>query len=180
VESIQASRAVPYPRVLYALGIRHVGETVAEKLAEAFPTLDQLLAAPAEAIAAVYTLGDTIAQSVRAYLDDPENQAEIARLREAGLQFALRRPSRSQEGPLAGKRLLVTGTFPGVRREDLIAYIQAHGGTYASGISRNLDYLVVGEEAGPTKLQKAHQLGIRLLSLADLEALVGQPVPRTL
>jgi len=179
VENIQASRSVPYPRVLYALGIRHVGETVAEKLAEAFPTIDQLMAASAEQIAAVYTLGDTIARSVRAYLDDPENQAEIARLRQAGLQFALQRPSRPQEGPLAGKRLLVTGTFPGVRREDLIAYIQAHGGTYASGLSRTLDYLVVGQDAGPTKLQKAHQLGIRLLSLADLEALVGQPVPRT-
>jgi len=178
VENIQASRAVPYPRVLYALGIRHVGETVAEKLAEAFPTIDQLLKAPVQQIAAVYTIGETIAQSVRAYLDDPENQAEIARLRKVGLQFALQRPSRPVEGPLAGKRFLVTGTFPGLRREDLIAYIQAHGGLYASGLTKNLDYLVVGQDAGPTKLEKARQWGIPLLSLADLEALTGSPIPR--
>ncbi len=177
VQNIQASKAVPYPRVLYGLGIRHVGETVAEKLAEAFPTIDALLSASEEAIAAVYTIGETIARSVRAYLDDPENRAEIERLRAAGLQFALQAsPKASSEGPLAGKRFLVSGTFGEISRDTLIAYIERHGGQYASSVSKNLDYLVVGDSPGPSKLEKAKKLGIPLLSLSELEALVGVPV----
>ena len=176
VQNIQASKQVPYPRVLYALGIRHVGEAVAEKLAEAFPTIEALKAAAEDEIASVYTIGETIARSVRAYLDDPENWEEIERLKAAGLQFSMQKAEKKRSGPLAGKRLLVTGTFPGISREEIIAYIEAHGGTYASGVSKNLDYLVVGEEAGPTKLEKAQKLGIKQISLAELEALVGQPI----
>ncbi|MCX7980246.1 MAG: NAD-dependent DNA ligase LigA [Bacteroidia bacterium] len=176
VQNIQASKEVPYPRVLYALGIRHVGEAVAEKLAEAFPTVEALKAAAEDEIASVYTIGETIARSVRAYLDDPENWEEIERLKAVGLQFSIQKAEKKRSGPLAGKRLLVTGTFPGISREEIIAYIEAHGGTYASGVSKNLDYLVVGEEAGPTKVEKAQKLGIKQISLAELEALVGAPI----
>lgn len=179
VQNIQASRSVPYPRVLYALGIRHVGESVAEKLAQAFPSIDQLIGASVEEIAAVPTLGEVIARSVWAYLDDPENRAEIERLRAAGLPFTVaEEPAPPSEGPLKGKKLLITGTFPGIRREDLMAYIRAHGGTYASSLTQNLDYLVVGQDAGPAKLEKARQWGLRMISLEELEALTGTPLPR--
>ncbi|MDW8235579.1 MAG: NAD-dependent DNA ligase LigA [Bacteroidia bacterium] len=149
VQSIQASKNVPYPRVLYALGIRHVGETVAEKLAEAFPSIQQLIEASEENIAQVYTIGPVIAQSVKAFLSDAENLAEIAELQKIGLQLSQMISTKSSEGPLSGKKFLVSGTFDGVRREEIIAYIQAHGGIYASGITKDLDYLVVGEGAGP-------------------------------
>ncbi|MCS6895248.1 MAG: NAD-dependent DNA ligase LigA [Bacteroidia bacterium] len=177
VQNIQASKSVPYPRVLYALGIRHVGETVAQKLAEAFPTIGSLYEASEEAIAKVYTIGSVIARSVYTYLHDKENWEEIQRLRSIGLQFSALSAARPSAGlPLSGKRLLVSGTFEGVSRDSLIAYIQAHGGIYASSISKNLDYLVVGENAGPSKLEKARRLGIKVLSLPELEGLVGKPV----
>ncbi|MEN3040880.1 MAG: NAD-dependent DNA ligase LigA [Bacteroidia bacterium] len=177
VQNIQASKATPYPRVLYALGIRHVGEAVAHKLAEAFPTIDNLYEASEEAIARVYTIGEVIARSVYSYLHDEENWGEIQRLRALGLQFSTAPKSLlASDLPLGGKRLLVSGTFEGISREEIIAYIQRHGGTYASGVSKNLDYLVVGENAGPSKLEKARSLGIKIISLAELEQLVGRPV----
>jgi DNA ligase (NAD+) len=169
---IQASRQVPYERVLYALGIRHVGETAAQKLAEAFPNIEALMAASEEDLASVHGLGEVIAKSVRAFLDEPENQLEIQALREAGLQFE--RKTRKHEGPLSGKRFLISGKLNGIPREALKNYIIAHGGIYASSISKNLDYLVVGEDMGPSKRAKAEALGIKMIGLSELEALVGK------
>ncbi len=169
---IQASRQVPYERVLYALGIRHVGETAAQKLAEAFPSIEALLSASEEEIASVHGLGEVIAKSVRTFLNEPENQLEIQALREAGLQFE--RKTRKYEGPLSGKRFLISGTFAGIPREALKNYITEHGGIYASSISKNLDYLVVGEDMGPAKRAKAEALGIQMIGLSELEALVGK------
>ena len=169
---IQASRQVPYERVLYALGIRHVGETAAQKLAEAFPTIEALMAASEEDLASVHGLGEVIAKSVRAFLAEPENQLEIQALREAGLQFE--RKTRKHEGPLSGKRFLISGKLNGIPREALKNYIIAHGGIYASSISKNLDYLVVGEDMGPSKRAKAEALGIKMIGLSELEALVGK------
>jgi DNA ligase (NAD+) len=172
IAEIQASRQVPYERVLYALGIRHVGETAAQKLAEAFPNIEALMAASEEDLASVHGLGEVIAKSVRAFLDEPENQLEIQALREAGLQFE--RKTRKHEGPLSGKRFLISGKLNGIPREALKNYIIAHGGIYASSISKNLDYLVVGEDMGPSKRAKAEALGIKMIGLSELEALVGK------
>lgn len=169
---IQASRQVPYERVLYALGIRHVGETAAQKLAEAFPNIEALMAASEEDLASVHGLGEVIAKSVRAFLAEPENQLEIQALRETGLQFE--RKTRKHEGPLSGKRFLISGKLNSIPREALKNYIIAHGGIYASSISKNLDYLVVGEDMGPSKRAKAEALGIKMIGLSELEALVGK------
>ncbi len=173
VAEIQASRQVPYERVLYALGIRHVGETAAQKLAEAFPGIDALLSAPEEEIASVHGIGEVIARSVRAFLDDPENQAEIQALREAGLQFE--KKTLKREGPLTGKRFLISGKFEGISREALKSYIIEHGGLYTSGVSKNLDYLVAGAEMGPSKKARAETLGVRIITLEELEKMVGKP-----
>jgi len=172
IAEIQASRQVPYERVLYALGIRHVGETAAQKLAEAFPSIDNLMAASEEEIACVHGVGEVIAKSLRTFLDDPQNQREIQALREAGLQFE--RKTRPYKGPLSGKRFLISGTFDSIPREALKNYIIEHGGIYASSLSKNLDYLVVGKDMGPSKRAKAEALGIRMIGLAELEALVGK------
>ena len=174
VAEIQASRQVPYERVLYALGIRHVGETAAQKIAEAFPHIEALLSAPEEELASVHGIGEVIARSVRTFLDDPENQAEIEALRAAGLQFEKKASKR--EGPLAGKRFLISGKFEGISREALKSYIIEHGGIYASSVSQNLDYLVVGADMGPSKKARAEALGVRMITLQELEALVGKPV----
>lgn len=176
VSSIQASKSVPYPRVLYALGIRHVGEAVAQKLAEAFPSIEELAEASEEKIASVYTIGEVIARSVYAYLHDEENWEEIQKLKRLGLQFAHKVKPASASLPLQGKRFLVTGTFDGIPRERIIAYIEENGGVYAAGVSKGLDYLIVGKDAGPTKLEKAQKLGIQMISLSELEAMVGKPV----
>ena len=171
VAEIQASRQVPYERVLYALGIRHVGETAAQKLTEAFPGIDALLSALEEEIASVHGIGEVIARSVRAFLDDPENQAEIQALKEAGLQFE--KKTLKREGPLTGKRFLISGKFEGISREALKSYIIEHGGLYASGVSKNLDYLVAGADMGPSKKARAEALGIRIITLEELEKMVG-------
>ena len=171
VAEIQASRQVPYERVLYALGIRHVGETAAQKLTEAFPGIDALLSALEEEIASVHGIGEVIARSVRAFLDDPENQAEIQALKEAGLQFE--KKTHKREGPLTGKRFLISGKFEGISREALKSYIIEHGGLYASGVSKNLDYLVAGADMGPSKKARAEALGIRIITLEELEKMVG-------
>ncbi|MCS7297821.1 MAG: NAD-dependent DNA ligase LigA [Bacteroidia bacterium] len=178
VQNVQSSKAVPYPRVLYALGIRHVGEAVAQKLAEAFTSIEALYNATEAEIAQVYTIGPIIAQSVYSYLHDEENWREIEELRRVGLQLSHKSLMRLDNLPLSGKRFLVSGTFPSVSRDTLISYIQENGGIYASGVSKNLDYLVVGEDAGPAKLEKARKLGVRMISLSDLEAMVGRPVQR--
>ncbi|MCX7606711.1 MAG: NAD-dependent DNA ligase LigA [Bacteroidia bacterium] len=178
VQNIHASKETPYERVLYALGIRHVGEAVAYKVAEAFPSIDSLMEASEEDIAGIPTIGPTIARSIKAYFDDPENRVEVEKLREIGLQMARRHREVKPLAnlPLSGKKVLVTGTFPGVSREEIIQYIKENGGEYVSGVSRNLDFLVVGEAAGPTKLEKAQKLGIPQITLQELEALVGVPI----
>ncbi len=173
ITEIQGSRQVPYERVLYALGIRHVGETAAQKLAEAFPSIEGLLSAPEEEIASVHGIGEVIARSVRAFLDDPENQAEIQALKAAGLQFE--KKTHTREGPLAGKRFLISGKFEGISREALKSYIIEHGGLYASGVSKNLDYLVAGADMGPSKKARAEALGVRMITLEELEKMVGKP-----
>jgi DNA ligase (NAD+) len=130
------------------------------------------MAASEEDLASVHGLGEVIAKSVRAFLAEPENQLEIQALREAGLQFE--RKTRKHEGPLSGKRFLISGKLNGIPREALKNYIIAHGGIYASSISKNLDYLVVGEDMGPSKRAKAEALGIKMIGLSELEALVGK------
>ena len=169
--ALEASRAVPFHRVLYGLGIRYVGEGVAAKLAEHFGSLEALAAATEAELLEAPEVGERIALSVQQWLAQPEHQRLIARLRMAGLQFtAQKKQLLSQK--LAGKKVLISGTFEGVSRDDLKALIQAHGGTNASGVSKNLDYLVAGADMGPAKLQKATELGIPMLSLAEFYALL--------
>lgn len=168
---LEASRQVPFHRVLYGLGIRYVGEGVAAKLAEHFGTLDALAAATEEQLLEAPEVGERIARSVASWFAQPEHRRLIERLRAAGLQFAAAKKTVLSQ-KLAGKKLLISGSFEGVSRDDLKALIVAHGGSLASGVSKNLDYLVAGADMGPAKLQKATELGVRLLSLAEFYALV--------
>ncbi|MBX3101917.1 MAG: NAD-dependent DNA ligase LigA [Bacteroidetes bacterium] len=171
-KAIADSTQVPFARVLYALGIRHVGEVVAAKLADHFGSMQALMAATVEQIAAVPDVGERIAQSIADWYRDPGNQHLIARLAAAGLQF--RGQPKVQLGTgLAGLKVLVSGTFEGWGRDDLKALIAAHGGINASGVTKQLDLLVAGEAMGPAKLAKAQELKIPIITLGELLQRVG-------
>jgi DNA ligase (NAD+) len=168
IEAIVNSKTQPWSRVLYGLGIRHVGSVNARTLTDQFATVDQLMAADPDAIATVYGIGTEIAQSVYQWFQVPANQALVERLRSAGVQL-VGAPglAKMQRSPLAGKTFVITGTLPTLKRDQAKDLIQQAGGKVSSSVSAKTSYVVVGEEAG-SKLDKAEALGITQLSEAQL------------
>ena len=174
VDAIAASQEQPWSRVLYGLGIRHVGTVNARVLAQNFPSVDQLKAAKIEDIEAVYGIGPEIAQSVYEWLRNASNWQLIEQLKAAGVQLVgtPAAPLSDEETlPLAGKTLVLTGSLPTLSRSEAKALIEKAGGKVTSSVSAKTDYLVVGEDAG-SKLAKAEKLGIPQLSAVDLLELV--------
>ena len=178
VAALDRSRQQPYARVLYGLGLRHVGKVNAETLAAHFPRIEQLAAATLEDLAAIHSIGDEIAQSVQAWFQIPGNQQLIARLQAAGLNLAGPTPQASPPPatPLAGKTVVITGTLPTLSRQEAEALIQQAGGKVTSSVSKKTDYLLVGADAG-SKLAKAEQLGIPQLTEAELQVLLAGSGP---
>jgi len=170
VGAIAQSKTKPWSRVLYGLGIRHVGSVNAQLLTQKFPTVEQLAAAEPANIAAVYGIGTEIASSVYQWFRIPANQTLIERLKAAGLQLADEietTATSSGNQPLSGKTFVITGTLPTLKRDEVKALIQNAGGKVTDSVSKKTDYVVVGEEAG-SKLEKAQQLGITCLSETQL------------
>ncbi len=178
VAALDRSRQQPYARVLYGLGLRHVGKVNAETLAAHFPRIEQLAAATLEDLATIHSIGDEIAQSVQAWFQIPGNQQLVARLRQAGLNLAGPAPRASPPPatPLAGKTVVITGTLPTLSRQEAEALIQQAGGKVTSSVSKKTDYLLVGADAG-SKLAKAEQLGIPQLTEAELQVLLAGSGP---
>ncbi|WP_088892671.1 NAD-dependent DNA ligase LigA [Leptolyngbya ohadii] len=173
VEAIDRSKQQPWSRVLYGLGIRHIGSVNAQTLVENFPTVDSLAQAEMAEIASIYGIGDEIAQAVYQWFRVPANLALVDRLRAAGLQLASGADSiRPKTGGLVGKTFVVTGTLPTLKRDEAKALIQEAGGKVSDSVSKKTDYLVVGDDAG-SKLEKAQKLGITQLSEAQLLELVA-------
>jgi DNA ligase (NAD+) len=165
LSAIEQSKQVPFRNVLFALGIRFVGATVAEKLASYFRNIDHLMAAGFEALIAVPEIGARIAQSVLNYFAEEDNRAFVERLRRAGVQLATQdEPILVESERLLGKTFVVSGVFANFERDELKQKIEANGGRVLSGISGKLDYLLAGENMGPSKREKAVQLGVRILS----------------
>ncbi len=158
IDAIDASRSRPFQRVLFALGIQHVGEKTAEKLCETFRTMDALMAASEEDIAHVRDVGPVIAGIVRAFFDEPKNRKFIERLRAAGLRMAYE----DTAGPLAGKTFVLTGSLTSLTRGQAQDAIRAAGGSVSDTVSRKVDIVVAGEEPG-SKLEKAKNLGITVM-----------------
>jgi DNA ligase (NAD+) len=156
--------------VIYALGIRHVGSGVAQIVAENFPALENLRRAGTEELESVPAIGPTIAESIVAFFREKHNVDILTRLRAAGLTMTGRK--RAGSGALVGKTFVLTGSLPTYTREEARAMIESSGGRIAAGISKNVDYLVVGEDAG-SKLTKARELGIATISEKDLLAMIG-------
>jgi DNA ligase (NAD+) len=169
--SVEQSRAQPFARVLFSLGIRHVGESIAELLASAFGDIEALQTAPEEEISSVRGVGPEIAASVRRYLDNEENRQFIAKLRKAGLQFSTTRGAPVRHGPLAGKTFVITGTLPVLSRKDAADLIEKHGGKVISSVSSKTDFLLVGEDPG-SKLQKARELKIPQITEEQLKKMI--------
>jgi len=174
LNAIERSKAQPFSNVLFALGIRYVGNTTAEKLADYFGSMDALMSAPYESLINVPEVGDRIAQSLRAWFDDSDNQVFVERLRLAGLQMQSERREVVRKGDtLEGKTFLYTGTFTNYTREELEQEVAAHGGKILSGISKKLNYLIVGENPGPSKVDKAQKLGVAMLGEDEFLAMLS-------
>jgi DNA ligase (NAD+) len=171
IGALERARDVPAGRLLYALGIRHVGERGAELLAQAFPDLDSLARASAEELESIDEIGPTIARTVREYFDDPANREEFERLR-AILRIQKPPPRRPGWGPLAGKSFVISGTLS-APREEIKRRIEAAGGKVRPSVTARTDYLVCGEKPG-SKRARAEELGVQILDEAGLEALLSR------
>jgi DNA ligase (NAD+) len=175
VAAIAQSTHQPWSRVLYALGIRHVGSVNAQSLAQHFSTVEQLAAATTVEIAAVFGIGAEIAQSTRQWFDQPENQVLIERLRSAGLQLQGTATAPIAETALTGKTFVITGTLPTLKRDEVKVLIQQAGGKVTDSVSKKTNYLIAGAEAG-AKLEKAQTLGVTILSEAELLTLLQSQI----
>lgn len=174
MKAIEKSKSQPFANVLFALGIRYVGNTTAEKLVDYFGTMDALMSAPYETLVNVPEVGPRIAESLVAWFTDADNNRFVERLRQAGLQFVGERKVVEVEGDaLAGKTFLYTGTFVNFSREELEGRIAANGGKLLSGVSKKLNYLIVGEGAGPSKVSKAEQLNVTMISEDDFRQMLS-------
>ncbi|GIV35971.1 MAG: hypothetical protein KatS3mg032_0350 [Cyclobacteriaceae bacterium] len=176
LKGIEESKKAPFENVLFALGIRYVGQTVAAKLARHFKTLDALAGATYTQLLEAPEVGEKIAQSIRHFFANPENQKEIDRLRRAGLNFSVAEQN-PESHVLGNKSFVISGVFKKYERDELKNLITRNGGRVLSAVSGKLDYLVAGENMGPAKLEKARQLGIRIITEEQLEQLLnGQPI----
>jgi len=173
IEGIEASKHIPFERVLFALGIRMVGETVAKKLARQFGNIDNLMQASKEEIAGIYEIGEKIAEQVILFFADEDNRNNVARLKNTALQLVVvEQKGLERSNILDGKKFLVSGTFT-ISRDELKAIIERNGGKIVGSISKSLDYLIAGEKMGPEKLKKATDLQINIISEEDLMALLN-------
>ncbi len=173
LSGIEASRKVPFPRVLYALGIRYVGETVAKKLASHFRNIDQLQQADFDTLISVNEIGKIIAESILAYFGNEAHLQIIQNLKNAGLQFETLETQTTSQGILAGKTLVVSGVFTHFSRDQIKQVIEQHGGKNVSAVSGSTDLLVAGDNMGPAKRQKAESLGVKIISEDEFLGMIG-------
>ncbi|WP_300887031.1 NAD-dependent DNA ligase LigA [uncultured Alistipes sp.] len=178
VRSIRRSTEVPFRRVLFALGIRFVGETTAKYLAAHFRSLDAVMAASREELTEAEEVGERIADAIAEYFADETNRTIIRRLRAAGIRTEEEEKALASER-LCGLNFVISGTFARHSRDELKELIERHGGRNLAAVSANVDYLVAGAKMGPAKLKKAEKLGIRILTEEEFEELAGGGAPLT-
>ena len=175
LKSLEASKQVPFTRVLFALGIRYVGETVAKRLSSKLKSMQALMSASVEELMSIDEIGESIAQSLVAYFAQDENKQLIADLQDIGLQMAVdeqTQPVGSEA--LKGKTIVISGTFIQHSRDELKALIELHGGKNTGSISKNTSFILAGDNMGPAKADKAAQLGVPMLSEQEFLSLIEQ------
>ena len=175
LKSLEASKQVPFARVLFALGIRYVGETVAKRLSAKLKSMDALMQASLEELMSIDEIGESIAQSLVAYFAQDENKQLIADLQEIGLQMAVdEQTQQAGSEALKGKTIVISGTFVQHSRDELKALIELHGGKNTGSISKNTSFILAGDNMGPAKADKAAQLGVPMLSEQEFLSLIEQ------
>jgi DNA ligase (NAD+) len=172
LEGINAAKSIPFPRVLFGLGIRYVGETVAKKLAKHFKTIDALMLATKEELLQVDEIGERIADSILEYFSKEKNIDLITQLKQAGLQLANLHEEQLLSEKLKGKAIVISGVFTQFSRDEIKHLVEQHGGKNVSSISSKTDYVVAGDNMGPAKLEKAVSLKIPILSETDFIELI--------
>ena len=172
LQSLADSRKVPFERVLFALGIRYVGETTARDLARHFGNIQALQAATREELLAAPEVGEVIADSVLNWFRQEDNLQEISRLQESGLQFSLNQESMHLSDILEGKTLVISGNFS-ISRDEMKAFIEAHGGKTSASVSGKTSYLLTGSKPGPEKVKKATELGVEIIDETQLREMTG-------
>ncbi len=163
LKSLEESKSVPFERVLYALGIRYVGEATAKSVAKHFGSIDNIMAATVDELLAVDDIGKVIAESIYDFFRDESNTAIIDRLKKAGLQFESKNVHEALSSALEGRTIVISGNFS-ISRDEMKALIAAHGGKSSGSVSGRTSFLLAGEKAGPEKLRKAESLGVRILT----------------
>ena len=172
LESIRASKATPFESVLFAIGIRYVGETTAKTVARFFKNIDAVAAADKETLLSVPDVGEVIADSIYDFFMDPDNIREVQRLRAAGLKMAVEGNELDKSDVLDGAVIVITGNYS-IPRDKMKALIEANGGKNSSSVSGKTDYLLAGEKPGPEKIKKAESLGIRIISESEFMDMIS-------
>lgn len=172
INSINDSKNVPFSRVLFALGIRYVGETVAKKLAAAMSSIEEIETASFEQLTAIDEIGETIANSIIAYFGKDSNRLLVCKLKEAGLQFESEKNNTVASNKLEGLSFVISGTFSNHSRDELKSLIEQNGGKNVGSISSKTNYVLAGENMGPAKLDKAKKLGIKIISEDEFIAMI--------
>ena len=175
LKSLEESKKTGFERVLYALGIRHIGETTAKSVASHFGSIDKIAKATKEELLAVDDIGEVITDSIIEYFSDEMNVETIERLKAAGLCFEMAAGPEKLSETLAGKTVVVSGNFT-ISRDEMKALIVAHGGKCSGSISGKTSYLLAGDKAGPEKLKKAESLGVTVVSEAELREMLGEEI----
>lgn len=171
LKSLQDSKKVTFDRVLYAIGIRYVGETTAKSIARHFGNIDTIANASLEELLGVDDVGQVIAESIYEYFKDESNQEVITRLKSAGLQFEMARIEDKISDELEGKTIVISGNFS-ISRDEMKALIASHGGKNSGSVSGKTAYLLAGEKAGPEKLKKAEALGVKVISETEFMSMI--------
>lgn len=171
---IEASRSQPFERVLFGLGIRNVGENTAKLLANHFRNIESLIAASAEELMQVNGVGETLVWSIQDFFTQSENLEIIERLRGHGLQLqSTAQTFETASDQLKGLKILASGRFNHFKRDEIINFIESHGGSYVKSVSKSLDFIIEGEEMGPSKKEKAQALGVKLVSEEEFLKMMG-------
>jgi DNA ligase (NAD+) len=165
INAAKASLQVPFERVLFALGIRFVGATVAKRLARAFGNIDALMAASFDELKAVDEIGERIAGAVRAFFAKEDNRLLVERLRETGLKFEVEEESGVEKSDIfKGQSIVISGVFTHHSRDEYKEMIELNGGKNVGSVSKSTSFILMGENMGPSKLEKAQKLGVRLVA----------------
>jgi DNA ligase (NAD+) len=175
IDGIQQSKNVPFERVLFGMGIRHIGETVAKKLAQALGNIDTLMSADKETLVGIDEIGEVIADSLVSYFSEPEHRQLVERLKAAGLQMQSQQKEQIQTGTsLSGLTFVISGVFSSMSRDEAKEIIESNGGKCSGSVSSKTDYLLAGEGMGPAKLEKATQLGVKIITEEELMNMLGE------